>query len=180
MSLVSNRRPQLSLFYSLTLCDTEFMQYIFQILAQLLESSPPETLSDNYKSLLGPLLNPSLWETRGNIPACTRLLSALIPRIGKVIVAENQLEPILGIFQRLLSGKKSDLYAFDLLDSIVKSIEPYVYKESSLQSSSTNPLQSRLGPILWNSSATHLYQAAKQCGGFSQAPLCQVLPPCWR
>lgn len=100
------------------------MQYVFQVLAQLLESSPPETLSENYKSLLGPLLNPALWETRGNVPACTRLLSSLIPKISKDIVAENQLEPILGIFQKLLAGKKSEMHAFDLLDSIVNSFEP--------------------------------------------------------
>lgn len=102
----------------------EFMQYVFQVLAQLLESTPPETISENYKSLLGPLLNPSLWETRGNVPACTRLLSSVIPRVAKDIVAENQVESVLGIFQKLLSGKKSELYAFDLLDSIVKSFEP--------------------------------------------------------
>lgn len=102
------------------------MQYVFQILAQLLESSPSDTISNNYKQLLGPLLNPTLWETRGNVPACTRLLSAVIPRVAKDIVAENQLEPILGIFQKLLSGKKSELYAFDILDSIVKSFEPSV------------------------------------------------------
>lgn len=100
------------------------MQYVFQILAQLLESSPSEAISDNYKALLGPLLTPSLWETRGNVPACTRLLSAVIPRASGAIASENQLEPILGIFQKLLSGKKSELYAFDILDSIVKSFEP--------------------------------------------------------
>lgn len=100
------------------------MQYVFQVLAQLLESSPTEAISDNYKSLLGPLLAPTLWETRGNIPACTRLLSALIPKIPGAIIAENQLEPILGIFQRLLSGKKSELHAFDVLDSLVKALEP--------------------------------------------------------
>lgn len=100
------------------------MQYVFQVLAQLLESSPSETISDNYKSLLVPLLNPSLWETRGNVPACTRLLSAVIPKVSNVIAADNQVEPILGIFQKLLSGKKSELYAFDILDAIVKSFEP--------------------------------------------------------
>ncbi|KAF7551675.1 hypothetical protein G7Z17_g4815 [Cylindrodendrum hubeiense] len=105
---------------------TEFMQYVFQILAQLLESSPAETISDNYKALLGPLLNPPLWETRGNVPACTRLLSAVVPRASQAIIAENQLEAVLGIFQKLLSGKKSELHAFDLLDSIVKSFEPSV------------------------------------------------------
>lgn len=100
------------------------MQYVFQVLAQLLESSPSGTISDNYKSLLGPLLNPPLWETRGNIPACTRLLSAVIPRASKDIIAGNQLEPILGIFQKLLSGKKSELYAFDILDALVHAFEP--------------------------------------------------------
>ncbi|CAM1508372.1 Fc.00g052200.m01.CDS01 [Cosmosporella sp. VM-42] len=103
---------------------TEFMQYVFQVLAQLLESSPSETISDNYKALLGPLLNPPLWETRGNVPACTRLLSAVIPRAASAIIADNQLEPVLGIFQKLLSGKKSELYAFDILDAIVKSFVP--------------------------------------------------------
>lgn len=102
----------------------EFMQYVFQILAQLLESSPVETISDNYKNLLGPLLNPPLWETRGNVPACTRLLSAVIPKAWREIVAAGQLEPVLGIFQNLLAGKKTELYAFDILDSLVKSFEP--------------------------------------------------------
>lgn len=100
------------------------MQYVFQILAQLLESSPAEAISDNYKGLLGPLLNPPLWETRGNVPACTRLLSAVIPRASKEIVAGGQVEAVLGIFQNLLSGRKTELYAFDILDSIVKSFEP--------------------------------------------------------
>lgn len=106
---------------------TEFMPYVFQIFALLLETSPSEAISDNYKSLLTPLLAAPLWETRGNVPACTRLLSAVIPRVQKEIVAENQLEPILGVFQRLLSGKKSELLAFDVIDSVIKTFEPYVH-----------------------------------------------------
>lgn len=102
----------------------EFIPYVFQILAQLLESSPVDSISDNYKTLLGPLLQPPLWETRGNIPACTRLLAALIPRVAKAIVTENQIEAVLGIFQRLLSGKKSELHAFDILEAIVNSFDP--------------------------------------------------------
>ncbi|PHH89256.1 hypothetical protein CDD83_6391 [Cordyceps sp. RAO-2017] len=103
---------------------TEFVPYIFQILAQLLESSPSNAVSDNFKALLEPLLAAPLWETRGNVPACTRLLSAVIPKASKILVAENQLEPVLGIFQKLLSGKKSELHAFDILDAIVYSFEP--------------------------------------------------------
>jgi exportin-2 (importin alpha re-exporter) len=112
------------MFMNLANTFSEFMQYVFQILAQLLESSPSETISENYKALLGPLLNPTLWETRGNVPACTRLLSAVIPRASQAIQAEDQIAPVLGIFQKLLSGKKSEVLAFDILDSIVKSFEP--------------------------------------------------------
>ncbi|KAF4119638.1 exportin-2 (importin alpha re-exporter) [Geosmithia morbida] len=112
-------------FYKILVEDvTEFMQYVFQILAQLLESGPSDTISDSYRSLLAPLLAPTLWETRGNVPACTRLLSAVIPKVAGAIVSENQLEPVLGIFQKLLSGKKSELHAFDVLDSLVKGVEP--------------------------------------------------------
>jgi len=57
-------------------------------------------------------------------PRQRRLLSAVIPKAAKVIVAENQLEPVLGIFQKLLSSKKSELMAFDVLDAIIHSFEP--------------------------------------------------------
>ena len=102
------------------------MPYVFQILAQLLESSPADALSENYKTLLGPILAADLWETRGNIPACTRLLAAVIPKVHKDIVAGNQVEAVLGIFQKLLASKKSELYGFDIIDAVVRSFEPYV------------------------------------------------------
>nr|XP_036579148.1 chromosome segregation protein [Colletotrichum truncatum]KAF6786634.1 chromosome segregation protein [Colletotrichum truncatum] len=105
---------------------SEFLQYIFQILAQLLESSPPDAISENYKAFLSPLLEPTLWDTKGNVPACTRLLSAVIPATAAYIVSENKLEQILGIFQRLLSFKKYHLYAFDILEAVVKAFEPTV------------------------------------------------------
>ncbi|PHH71752.1 hypothetical protein CDD80_5012 [Ophiocordyceps camponoti-rufipedis] len=102
----------------------EFLPYILQILAQLLESSPAEVVSDNFRTLLESLLAPPLWEMRANVPACTRLLSAVIPKASKMIVEENRLEPVLGIFQKLLGGKKSELQAFDVLDAVVMSFEP--------------------------------------------------------
>lgn len=102
----------------------EFMPYVFQILAQLLESSPADTISSNYKTLLRPLLNPPLWDVRGNVPACTRLLSAVIPRTALAILDGSQFEPVLGIFQKLLGGKKSENLAFDVLDAVIKTYEP--------------------------------------------------------
>lgn len=105
---------------------TEFIPYIFQLFAALLESNPSAALPNHYKALISPLLLGTLWETRGNVPGCTRLLAAIIPRAAQEIVAENQVEPILGVFQRLLSGKKTEQNAFDILESIVVSFPRYV------------------------------------------------------
>ena len=102
----------------------EFQQYVFQILAQLLEVSPKETISPNYTAFLSPLLAPALWEAKGNIPACTRLLSAIIPATKEHILSNNLLEQILGIFQRLLSTKKFQLQGFDIIEAVVKTFTP--------------------------------------------------------
>lgn len=98
------------------------MPYVFQLFAKLLEATPSGPLPNYYQGLISPLLMPTLWETRGNVPALTRLLAAIIPRAAQSIIAENQLEPVLGIFQRLISSKKTELSSFDLLESTVKSV----------------------------------------------------------
>lgn len=104
--------------------DPEFMPYIFQLFAALLESRPQGQLSEFYKALIGPVLSPDLWESRGNVPALARLLSSIIPRASAEIVAAGQIEPILGIFQKLLAGKtKTELYAFDVLEAVVISCD---------------------------------------------------------
>jgi exportin-2 (importin alpha re-exporter) len=58
----------------------------------------------------------------GNIPALTRLLHAYICRDASSIVINNQLEPILGIFQKLIASKANDKHGIDLLCSIVQYI----------------------------------------------------------
>ncbi|KAI9661949.1 MAG: importin-alpha export receptor [Bathelium mastoideum] len=97
----------------------EFMPYIFQLFAALLESNPAGALPDTYKALIGPLLTPALWEARGNIPALVRLLSSIISRGAEEISKNNQVEPILGIFQLLISSKVNDVYGFDLLEAML-------------------------------------------------------------
>ncbi|KXJ93050.1 CAS/CSE protein [Microdochium bolleyi] len=101
---------------------TEFTPYVFQVFAKLLEKKPTGALPTHYQALIAPLLMPTLWETRGNVPALTRLLSAIIPRSAESIVAQNQVEPILGIFQRLVSNKRTEIDAMDLLDTVAKSL----------------------------------------------------------
>ncbi|KAJ2902204.1 putative chromosome segregation protein [Zalerion maritima] len=108
---------------------SEFVPYVLQILAKLLEANPTGALSDNYKTLMTPLLTPAMWETRGNVPGCARLLSALIPR-GTQFIGNQELIQILGIFQRLIDGKKIQMYGFDVLDAAVLSftaatLDPY-------------------------------------------------------
>ncbi|KAI0119639.1 Cse1-domain-containing protein [Daldinia grandis] len=101
----------------------EFMPYVFQLWAKLLELEPTGALPNQYQALVQPLMMPTLWETRGNVPALTRLLAAIIPRAPHTIVAENHIQSVLGIFQTLLGGKKTEQNAFDLLESITVSIE---------------------------------------------------------
>lgn len=101
----------------------EFIPYVFQILAKLLEANPSNALSDNYKSLMGPILSVQIWETRGIVPGCARLLCAVIHR-GSQFIGNDQLVQILGIFQRLIQGKKTQPHGFDILDAIFTSLSP--------------------------------------------------------
>lgn len=108
----------------------EFTPYVFQIFAQLLEYRPANTgLGDAYKMLLGPFLSPAIWERRGNIPALTRLLQAYLMKGAAEIVASQQLQAMLGVFQKLLASKASEISAFDLLGAVtqfvaIESLEP--------------------------------------------------------
>ncbi|KAI6351579.1 hypothetical protein MCOR25_009849 [Pyricularia grisea] len=100
---------------------TEFVPYVFQLFAALLESSPNTAAPNNFLNLLKPVLSHTVWETRGNVPGCARFLSAIVPKVAEGIVAEGHLEAILGIFQRLLGSKKTEPNAFDILEAIVGS-----------------------------------------------------------
>ncbi|OBT48136.1 hypothetical protein VE00_01010 [Pseudogymnoascus sp. WSF 3629] len=98
----------------------EFKPYVFQLFAALLESRPSEALSEYYKALITPILMPDLWVSKGNVPALSRLLCSIIPRGAQDIVANNQIEAVLGVFQNLITKKaKLESYAFDILESVV-------------------------------------------------------------
>jgi len=99
------------------------MPYVFQLFAALLEARPHGPLSDYYKGLIAPVLMPALWESRGNVPALSRLLSSIIPRGAADIVANNQIEPILGIFQQLMNLKRTELFSFDILEAVLSSCD---------------------------------------------------------
>ncbi|KAL8870977.1 MAG: hypothetical protein Q9174_003100 [Haloplaca sp. 1 TL-2023] len=131
----------------------EFMPYAFQLFAALLEANPSGTLTTYYASLIQPVLGPELWSSRGNIPALVRLISSLMARGASQMVENKQLEPILGIFQGLITTKTNEAYGFELLESIMANFDPSVIGPyfgtilqllfTRLQSSKTEAFSSR-------------------------------------
>ena len=92
----------------------EFIPYIFQILAFCVEKGST-TIPDSIKQLAQPLLAPSVWELKGNVPAVTRMLRAFVK---KDISVFSDLVPVLGVFQRLIASKDYEGYVFELLEDI--------------------------------------------------------------
>ncbi|KAL7519691.1 hypothetical protein ACHAWX_004448 [Stephanocyclus meneghinianus] len=98
----------------------EFTPYVFQVLAQILEFRPEGSgLGQAYTSLLPPLLTPTIWERKGNIPALSRLLVAYLSKGSAEIVQHKLLLGILGVFQKLIASKANESYAFDILRAVV-------------------------------------------------------------
>ena len=96
----------------------DFMPYVFQILAQLLELRQNGMgLSNGYKELFQPLLNPGLWMSRGNVPALVRILVAYLKVAPQVCIAK--LSPLLGCWQSAFSTRSTESSSFDLLSVII-------------------------------------------------------------
>jgi exportin-2 (importin alpha re-exporter) len=102
----------------------EFIPYVFQLFAALLEANPSGHLTELYQNLLQIVIMPPAWDTRGNVPALVRLLTAMIPRDVEGIVSRNQVEPILGIFQKLVSSKAHEVYSFELIETLIAYVPP--------------------------------------------------------
>ena len=103
---------------------TEFVPYVFQIFAALLEANPSASLSEYYQSLIAPILSPELWSSKGNVPALVRLLSSMIPRGASEMAKSGQIETLLAIFSQLVSAKSNEIYGFELLECIISSFPP--------------------------------------------------------
>jgi len=71
--------------YYVTVAETlfdvaEFIPYVFQVLALMLEMHADNAVSPPYLALFPHLLQPILWSRDGNIPPLVRLLEAYISR----------------------------------------------------------------------------------------------------
>lgn len=101
---------------------TEFMPYVFQLFSQMMALNAG-ALPATYKNLMGPLLTPSTWEKRGYIPSMVQFLDVYVRKNSAGVVEANQLQAILGVFQKLLASKATDHYALQLLDSVLESYD---------------------------------------------------------
>lgn len=102
---------------------SEFIPYVFQILALLLELRP-QGIPEPYMALFPCLLTPVLFERQANIHPLNRLLQAFISHGTQRIVEEDKTSSLLGVFQKLIASKANDHEGFLLLQSIIEHFAP--------------------------------------------------------
>jgi exportin-2 (importin alpha re-exporter) len=80
-----------------------------------------------YWSLLPLLLTPAIWQQKGSIPGLVKLLKAFLARDSASMLAAGQVASVLAVVQqRLIPSKLNDVWGFELLQSVVQNVKPYV------------------------------------------------------
>ena len=102
----------------------EFAPYVFQLMTLLLSlhSKAGHEAPAQYLAMLAPLLMPVFWERSSYVPALVPLLVAFLKVASAHIVAQNQVQPILGVFQKLIASKANDHHGFALLAGMVEHV----------------------------------------------------------
>ena len=99
---------------------TEYIPYVFQILAQMLDLHKGEIPAE-YRSLLPVLLTPASWQQKGSIPGLVKLLKTFLSHDANSIIAAGQLTQVLGVVQqRLIPSKINDGWGFELLEAVIQ------------------------------------------------------------
>ena len=102
----------------------EYIPYVFQLLAQMLELHPHD-VPPAYRELLPFLLTPAGWQQKGSVPGLVKLLKAFLARDAKQMIATGQYVAILAVVQqRLIPSKLNDVWGFELLQALVQNIAP--------------------------------------------------------
>ncbi|KAH0557379.1 exportin-2 [Cotesia glomerata] len=104
----------------------EFIPYVFQILALLLELRTGPEVPDSYMALFPCLLAPSLFDRQGNIHPLNRLLQAYVNLGAHQIIAQDKTSGLLGVFQKLIASKANDHEGFLLMQAIIQHFPPEV------------------------------------------------------
>lgn len=101
----------------------EFAPYIYQLLSQLLLANP--TLNDTYKGLYRSFIHPNTWASTGNITALVDLMSVYIIKDDGLVAKD--LDPLLGVFQLLLSKRQYGPLGLSLLTNIIEGMPLAAY-----------------------------------------------------
>lgn len=131
----------------------EFLPYVFQILAQLLELRPapaPGTsnLTPGYESLFPPLLTATLWLRVGNVPALTQLMQVslmLVVRFHRCMCTSRQQMAVFlhTVTPQHMNGFWSNTH-FEFVTCVVDSyVQAYLRRGAAFIASSNN-----MGPLL--------------------------------
>ncbi|KAK2460740.1 hypothetical protein APHAL10511_007210 [Amanita phalloides] len=103
----------------------QYVPYVFQILAQMLELHEPSELPSEYSSLLHVLLTPAVWQQKGSIPGLVKLLRAFLARDSARMMAAGQVAGVLAVIQqRLIPSKMNDVWGFELLQAVTIYVKP--------------------------------------------------------
>ncbi|KAI0077557.1 Cse1-domain-containing protein [Panus rudis PR-1116 ss-1] len=107
----------------------QYIPYVFQILAQMLELHTTD-VPVAYRELLPFLLTPASWQQKGSIPGLVKLLKAFLSRDSGHMVSTGQFTAVLAVVQqRLIPSKLNDVWGFQLLQSVVEHIPPAHLKQ---------------------------------------------------
>ena len=110
---------------------TEFMPYVFQIMAQLLHLEP-NGITVPFRKMFQMLLHPAQYELKGNVPALVELLKAYMGKPGTgpestLAVVVPHLQAVLGVWQKLCCSKATEMHALNMLEVIVNSVPLNAY-----------------------------------------------------
>mmetsp|Transcript_11685 Transcript_11685/g.49963 ORF Transcript_11685/g.49963 Transcript_11685/m.49963 type:complete len:1008 (+) Transcript_11685:289-3312(+) len=114
----------------------EFAPYVFQLLAQMIETRTKsvglrnDPLPPAYLAIFPALLAPALWDRQANVVALVRLLEAYLRKAPAEIAAgaENRLTGVLGVFQKLVASRAQDHQGFFILNAFAECLPLAAWK----------------------------------------------------
>lgn len=101
---------------------SEFVPYVFQLLSQMMNIRT-DALPDVYKNYVPAILDPVMWEKRGYIPSMVQYLEVYVRKNSAAVIANKQMEPFLGVFNKLVASKATDHLGVRLLCAIFETYD---------------------------------------------------------
>jgi len=106
---------------------SEYIPYVFQVLAQMLDLHSTGEVPPEYRNLLPFLFTPAIWQQKGSIPGLVKLLKTFLGRDARQMFAAGQIASVLAVVQqRLIPSKVNDAWGFELIQSVVLNVKPFV------------------------------------------------------